>query len=641
MFLELLLLVFLMNESNEAAEQKDTNEQTVSETIQVTASGFESLISEAPGEVTVISQEQIKEKGATNLIEAIQGHAGLFFSGEGVGGRKTITIRGLNDKHALILIDGKRIAASNAVMGHSDFEYSWIPVNSIERIEIVRGPLSALYGSEAVGGVINVITKEATPSWKSSIELGGGVREDDRGGESTRVGFYTSGPLSGDKVSLQVAATYSKNESVPFQDVPYSEIEGSEVTSVSTGLDVTLNENHFINFDATFTQDDRWRDASSRGKEYLGEYDLAKQQFSLAWKGIFSKVMADVKLYYSEIDKDAISTYKSGRVKKSTDLVSNQVLEARFYSEMGSHRLSYGGELRKEHLESATLTTKEDDAQYQALFIQDEWSTGKLLLTTGIRMDDHEFFGSEVSPRVYGVYELTENWNLKAGYGEAFNAPTLKQISPNYHARFGPHQFFGNPDLKPETSKNAEVGFHYQRARIHFRAIYFDNKIKDMIAWNKIGQEGHQAIYEGINIDKASTSGVELEYDYHPPCGFQMSGQLTFLDAKDDTTDEDLLYKPEQSGNIRLAYLFSGMNMKFGINGRYIGKQLTSGSELSTVSLPSYSILDLFATKRFNDMFEAQLYFKNITDKYLLDESDDFGYVEPGRSYGLILRASF
>jgi outer membrane receptor for ferrienterochelin and colicins len=142
-----------------------------SEKVVVTATRSEIDLSEAPGAITLVGAEEIEMKGATDLLDIVRDTPGITLLGTGLGGRKTISIRGTESRHTLILIDGMRIASSDANIGHSNFQNDWFSMEDIERVEIVRGPLSALYGSEALGGVINVISKPISDHWRAGRDF--------------------------------------------------------------------------------------------------------------------------------------------------------------------------------------------------------------------------------------------------------------------------------------------------------------------------------------------------------------------------------------------------------------------------------------------------------------------------------------
>ena len=126
------------------------------QTIVVTATRHAMAALDAPAAMSVVTREEIAARGADDVLDALRGETGVSLQGRSIGGRKVISLRGMDSKHTLFLVDGRRIGASDGVVGHSDFQYDWIAVEDVDRIEVVRGPLSVLYGSEAMGGVVNV-----------------------------------------------------------------------------------------------------------------------------------------------------------------------------------------------------------------------------------------------------------------------------------------------------------------------------------------------------------------------------------------------------------------------------------------------------------------------------------------------------
>ncbi|MQU03899.1 TonB-dependent receptor plug domain-containing protein [Pseudomonas sp. FSL R10-2245] len=158
----------------------------------VSATSTERTLKDAPASVAVITGEALSKRPVRNLEDALRGSEGLQFNGVGMS-RRGVSIRGMSSEHTLVLIDGKRISPSSGAIAHSDFDLGWIPVEAIERIEVVRGPMSSLYGSEALGGVVNVITRKATDTWLGSGFVDGGVREDGLGGQTHQLGERTLG----------------------------------------------------------------------------------------------------------------------------------------------------------------------------------------------------------------------------------------------------------------------------------------------------------------------------------------------------------------------------------------------------------------------------------------------------------------
>ena len=163
--------------------------------------------------MTVVTREQIEQRGADNVLQALLGESGITLQGRTIGGRRGLSLRGMDGRHVLTLVNGKRISASDGVIGHSDFQYDWIPIEGIERIEVIRGPMSVLYGSEALGGVINVILRQPGDAWAGSALVEGRQATDARGGDGQRVAVRVAGPL-GEQWRLGVTLSDVRLESV-------------------------------------------------------------------------------------------------------------------------------------------------------------------------------------------------------------------------------------------------------------------------------------------------------------------------------------------------------------------------------------------------------------------------------------------
>ncbi len=206
------------------------------QTIVITATRFAMLSTDAPAALSVVTRRDIEARGADNVLDAIRGETGLSLQGRAVGGRKVIGIRGLDSRHALFLVDGKRIGASDGVVGASDFQYDWIAVDDIERIEVVRGPMSVLYGSEALGGVVNIITRQPGDAWRFGAMTEGSDADGERGGGGWRVGARADGPL-GAGFFLRAGVAASKVEAVVSATDPrLSELEARDKQDAWVGV---------------------------------------------------------------------------------------------------------------------------------------------------------------------------------------------------------------------------------------------------------------------------------------------------------------------------------------------------------------------------------------------------------------------
>ncbi|CBL46181.1 addiction module killer protein [gamma proteobacterium HdN1] len=608
----------------------------------ITATRSEHTVENAPATVTVVSAEEIQAKGANNLAEALRGVPGLTLSGRQVGGRKTFTIRGAEDRHTLILIDGRRISSTDDTIGHSDYQYGWVAMDQIERIEVVRGPMSALYGSEAVGGVINIITKAGSKDWQGNVRVKG-LAGEGAGGD----GHVTSASVRGgvgEWLDLSMGVEDARISPTKREDNHrLTDIEGSDRVSGNVQLGFTPLEGQRLQLDVL--QSDETRDRNEQyaygpaKPYYLDSYELTRKQHSLAWKGDWSLLKSELR--YSESEFNVDNERSNNITPTRSQSLNDQVLDGNLAFDAGAaNRLTLGAEARKESLKNAGLIGGEDDVKHQAVYAQDEITLAEsLALTLGARLDDHEIFGKETSPRAYLVWQATPEVIIKGGYGEAFRAPTLKQISPNYVGAEGPHTFYGNPDIKPETSRSGELSVHWQGDKSAYGATVFRNEIKDLIYYNLQKQEGPRRYYIYDNISRAQIDGVEASAQQALGAGFALVANLTWLDAQDADTHEELTGRPEWSANTRLEW--QQERVKAALEWQYTGHQMLKNTASQLEEVPAYSLVNLNAQYRWNDQLSFRAGIDNLADLQLEDKSTLFGYVEARRTAWVGTEVSF
>ena len=608
------------------------------DTMIVTATRTQTELENAPGAVTVIDRQMIEEAPARDLVDIIAETPGISLIGTGVGGRKTLSIRGADSRHTLILIDGRRIAASDAVIGHSNFENSWVPLEEIERIEVVRGPLSSLYGSEALGGVINIITKVPTDTWSGQVKLGGGVPEGD-GGESINSGVAINGAVIPGRVAASVSAGYIHERAIPDEDNPaISEIEGREIYSFSPKIYLTPTKNHRIELFASIVNEERDYVSTSRNAKIDYTNELDKYTAGISWSGTTGPLESKIDLYRSQIDKVSIKeTAATGVKSKTPDKATNDVVNAQTSMQLGFNLFTLGGEWREESIEADSLDDigGEESVTYKSAFAQDEITlfNDRLLLTPGLRYDHHEYFGSEVSPRLYALVKVTDRINLKAGYGHAFNAPTAKQTSPGYNASSGPHSFIGNPDVKPETSDSYEVGVEYFGSTVTARAFYFYNEIDDLIGYDLVSYDPmtSRMTFTPDNVDKARIQGVETELELRLPHNLELVTSYNYLDAEDAENDIPLAGRPEHLVNVRLRHHLERFGLSSVLRYQYTGEQHYEDDDGNMERVTGYSLLAFSITKELTSFLSLQLGVENLGDVRLADKSEYIPYSERGR----------
>lgn len=608
----------------------------------VTASRSEHSLADAPASVSVITAEQIKARGAGNLLEALRGVPGLSLNGRQVGGRKTLSIRGAEDRHTLVLIDGRRISSTDDTIGHSDYQYGWVAMEQIERIEVVRGPMSALYGSEAVGGVINIITRKGGQQWHGGASVRGELGEGPAG-DGHQMSASASGPL-GEWFDLALGVEDRRRAPTPRpENKATSDIEGQDRQSGNLRLGFTPSEGQRLQLDMLRSEETRRRHEQNTRLParpyYLDTYDLQRRQDALTWQADWSLLRSELR--YSEAEFEVNNKRSNNIAATRPQRLEDRVWDGNLAFALGdSHSLTLGAERREEFLENAGLTGGSDSALHKALYVQDEIALADdWALTLGTRLDHHAIFGSESSPRAYLVWRASPELTIKGGYGEAFRAPTLKQISPNYVGAEGPHTFLGNADIQPETSRSWEIGADWRDEQSAYTATLFRSEIKDLIYYNLLRRVGPRSIYQYDNISEARIDGLEVALRRALGGGFSLASSMTWLDARDRDSDDKLTGRPEFSATPSLAWQQGAWGAE--LEWQYIGQQTLKNAAGQLKRAPAYSLVSLSGSYRVDEHLTLRAGLNNAGDLRLEDKSELFGYVEDGRTLWLGLEASF
>ncbi|MBP6754084.1 MAG: TonB-dependent receptor, partial [Alicycliphilus sp.] len=385
----------------------------------------------------------------------------------------------------------------------------------------------------------------------------------------------------------------------------------------------------------------RFYDTTSTTKgAYRSTYDIDRTQAHVGWEGRFDQWRGRVRAYRSEID--IVNTATNGVSPTRPQNMTDDVLDGHASFKLGSHQLTVGGEWRDEALVNAGLKNGSDSATHKALFVQDEIAlTQTLLLTAGLRADNHQLFGSEVSPRAYLVWEASPALVVKGGFGHAFKAPTLKQISPNYVGAEGPHTFAGNADVKPESSNSFEIGADWQAAPgWTLRATAFNTEVKDLITYRLLRTEGVRRFYQYDNINAARIRGLEAGMTWDITRAWSWSNDLTLLNTRDKTTGQKLADRPSSSLTSRLEWKdATGWSAR--VSAEFIGSQTATGGG----ALPSYALWSASVGKRIALEAQRTLVLRagleNIGNVNLAEKSENFGYAERARRLFASARVDF
>lgn len=487
-------------------------ERKAIEEIVVTASGFQQNLADAPASITVIPSIELQTRHVRDLADALSMVEGVDVGAPlGKSGGRSISLRGMPADYTLMLVDGRRQDAAGNVTpnGFGDTRSSFMPpAIAIERIEVVRGPMSTLYGADAMGGVVNVITRTPTDAWGGEIKVDGTIQSDSDFGGDTNTTFYLDGPLVPGKVAVALRGRkYERDESrYEFKDVDGNPIEdggvngGARITeldinSVGARLTLTPADGHRIWFDADKNEqiyDNSEGQLGTLGAAggYADELQFNREQYTLAYTG-------EVWGGYLDADLSRNTTETIGRLIPDLPVIgkpagskrqieaTNDILNVKFYRSINKHTFTVGAQYWEAEMIEG-LNDKPFEHEQSAVFFEDEWRLlNPLALTVGARYDDHSIFGSHVSPRAYLVFDATDTVTVKGGVSRGYKSPTLDQLTPgiNNVVSQGRMPRVGTPDLEPETSTNYEIGVYYNNGMgFTANATVYRNNFEDKIA---------------------------------------------------------------------------------------------------------------------------------------------------------------
>ena len=506
---------------------------------------------------------------------------GVHLNPSSTYGRQEIKLRGMDSDYTLLLVNGRRINSRDALSSNyaNDFDLSSIPMAAIERIEVIRGPMSSLYGADALGGVVNVILRQPTEETKAGIAYTYEHPTEGESGDGHKASGYVSGSLIENKLlgnlileTTDQAAWLSEQTVNPNTDAA----EQRQASSAYGSLSWLLDERQTVDLDITHRKDDREAEWNNFGAVVLNVQEMERWSFGLGHTGNWDGFNTRVRYYYENVelmdDSQIMTTLRGmkGDIEQKNHTVDGQVTAF-----VGSHLLTLGSELRRTELTHNQNLGSETEVDQKAVYLQDEFSIGDLDVTLGGRLDDHDSFGSEFSPRAYGVYNLTDNWVIKGGVGRSFKAPSIYQSDDTYGvlACRGMCTLVGNPNLKPETATSYEIGTLYQNERLEAGVMLFNNDIDDMIITDTWRVGYRPAVMTYSNVSKARVQGYELQGRYNLSDTMGVRANYTYSDAEDRDTDEQLRNTPQHVANIGFDWQAMpdlGLNLDY----QYTGSQL-------------------------------------------------------------------
>lgn len=555
------------------------------EEVVVTAAGFEQRIEQAPASITLISRAQIEEIRAVSLTEVLADVVGVDVGAPvGKTGGQTINIRGMGSDYTLVLIDGRRQNPAGNVTpnGFGETSTSFLPpVGAIERVEVVRGPVSTLYGSDAMGGVVNIITRKVGDAWTGTGTAHYTLQSDDAFGAIWGGNLYAAGPLVPGLVGLALRGSWSERgqSSLTFEQVGgvQAPVAGfgrsstaNEIWSLGGRVSLTPHPDHDLWLDVDTAS--QWYDNSKGQMGTLGvaggygpalEFNRDQQVLAHDWRLPFGVLESTLSRNTTEKRGRIVPalvpvTGGQPRTVESTSLI----FDTKMYSQWRNHTFTVGGQYWDAEMIDGVAPVPFTFEQW-AVFAEDEWRfTETFALTLGLRQDDHSTFGNQLSPRAYAVWNATDTWTLKGGVSSGYKAPRVEQLAPGVIGFGGQGRIplIGTPSLTPETSVSTELAVFYDN-RDDFRAsiTVFRNTFDDKIAtgvpvanctagisrpvydagtYNRTGcvdvgfYPAVATFGQSINIDEAETRGVEVTAYRRLGPDWSVQGNYTYTDSE-------------------------------------------------------------------------------------------------------------
>ncbi len=588
----------LFTSTSQADQSQTTSDSTTDQQIIVTATRTATNVDQTLATSILITRKEIEESQALSVADVLRTKTGIDIASNGGPGQTTsVFIRGAESDHTLIMIDGVKI--NPGTIGVAAIQN--IPLNMIERIEVIMGPRSTLYGSDALGGVIQIFTrtgKTAEAGW--------------------RFGSFNTQELS---------ASYHRKDGNRRLGIDVSSARTDGFPARTTASDDSPYKNDSINFKVGSTfgiTDLDFQFLGSRGR--TDYYDFFLTPVAQDYANSIASLIANVNASENWNSKIKVSYFEDEITQKqSTDYLKTKRYELDWQNDIAigtANLITAGIQAYQENAQSLSFGSGfDEDTDTIGLYAQNQFESGANQLTAGLRYTDHSAFDGKTTGELSYGYQLNQATKFIASYATGFRAPGSTD-------RFG---FGGNPDLEPETSESIELSARFNPATSHrTRISLYQNEIDNLI--NFVDPDGFSGPVPGRNenIDKTRTRGIEFSYIFNKG-PFVVDAGITYQDPKDLSTDKQLARRAKE---------------KYALIGRYVGNDYSTSAEISytgerpdsafsDIILDAYTLVNLSATKSFSKLINVGIRFENVTDEdYQLAD----GFNTAGRSVFLDLR---
>ncbi len=589
--------------------------------IVITGTRTERYLKDVPVTTQVLKGEKLTESGPMDVSHILNELTGVAIVENQFGSGAELA--GFDADHILVLIDGMEILGRT----NGQLDISQIPTDQIERIEVVKGASSALYGSEAMGGIINILTKK--PTKKFGISLGG-----DAGSYGRYNGNITVTGGFGDwKSKLYFnARRYGGNE---LSNNSLWE-NGSSYNKYSTGL--RIENSDFVK--GIFRIDSKiFFETQNLNTEDLFEdvTDNLRLANRVEYEGNRKRIKYKTGVEYSYYDHLYEQFVISSGYKRSSDTTIDGLLKTdmTFEIDLDKHKLNGGLGYEYETIESDRIVQKTKSSNIFFGFVQDEWNIGnKLILLSGLRADSHSLYGEYLSPKLSLMYKPEPISRVRLSYGRGFKAPSFKEMFLDYQVFQIGYHILGNPDLEPEISNSIILDIErWKTNRYHGRINVFYNEIQNLIDYVSRGfNDSGVHEWQTANIYKARTQGFDIDFTYFFTPNIELVIGYSYLDTWDVDNESPINLKAKHKGNSKLRLKLPwdiSVNLRAQYVGeRYYGEESITGEEDEESWIDKYFLLHTNIKVPVYKNIELHAGINNITDFY-----DEVWGPMPGREW--------
>ena len=666
-------LVLISAITSLALVQNSFANSSLEEVMVTTATKTEKNIEGVSASVIVITEEEIQKTGASTLdkilekVPSINAQYGRF-PHPSASSKASISLRGMGANGTLILVDGKRLSGET----ESPYEMTRITASMIERIEIVKGSMSTLYGSDAISGVINIITKKVDKN-VSTLDLKYGSNGD---GDAVNKNVNFTNRGSVDKLrykintSIDDTTPYKVNKSYTQQAINPSsgaDLNGNSLDNISGNYDVTYKDEATVktigtrleyDFSDNFTAGlDLSYFTEDREGQYLGNASATsgglitntpvnsedknrRIDISSDFKYLINDDLSmNTKVYRSYYKKrnytDPLTFDGATNTKFSANVTIDTLESDLTYILNDSNIITTGLEYRKETRDSGAINPDASSSEfitkvvnYKSLFIQDEIEISDTLnAIVGTRYDNISNADNKITLQAGLVKEIAEDTSIRANYAQGYRTPDIAElyvVSMYYKGakRYGSEVIntikTESYDLKPEQSQTFELSLSNKYENLSSVFTIFNNKVKDkidLVSYND--SSSSTKYYTSENIDQVDIKGAEVSFDYDLNKDIDLGLNTTYLKTEDESTGKELTYTPNISASFSVNYKITN-DLNTNLMLRYIGEQYSNST--NTEQTNDYTLVDLGAQYQINKNIEYYLGVDNIFNKEVDEE---------------------